>query len=363
MKKQKIRNKSKTVALPTNATKPPSVQLPDRLGIQWHLPYQNLRGKSLFVATPMYGGMCTGMFTKCLTTLTEICKEIGITLNLHFLFNESLIQRGRNYCCDEFLRARVGNPPPEGEEDTRPFFSHMLFIDADISFDPRDILCMLALSDPGSDKDIICGPYPKKCISWEKIKAACDSGVADKDPNVLDRFVGDYVFNPKPNETGRTPLTAPVEILEGGTGFMLIQRQAFEKFKAKFPNQEYRPDHVRTKYFDGSRPIHAYFDCVIDRGYTFDDVKALMQKCANGDEDVQSLAIEMLDKEKSASLRYLSEDYMFCRYAAMADCKIWLLPWIKLQHTGTYIFGGSLIDICLIGQSATADPTRLGGKK
>ena len=39
-------------------------------------------------------------------------------------------------------------------------------------------------------------PYPKKCISWEKITHAVNQGMADEDPEVLSKFVGDYVFNP-----------------------------------------------------------------------------------------------------------------------------------------------------------------------
>jgi hypothetical protein len=36
---------------------------------------------------------------------------------------------------------------------------------------------------------------------------------------------------------------------------------------------------------------------------------------------------------------------------------------MKMQHVGTYIFGGSLADLASIGASATADPSALGGKK
>src|SRR4029078_9310839 len=118
--------------------------LADRVGISAKIPYENLRGKTLFVATPMYGGQCTGIYTRCMLNLVEVCKDIGVQLTVHYLFNESLIQRGRNYCCDEFMRARIGTPPPEGEPDNRPFFSHMLFIDSDIAFEPKDVLFMLA---------------------------------------------------------------------------------------------------------------------------------------------------------------------------------------------------------------------------
>jgi hypothetical protein len=44
--------------------------------------------------------------------------------------------------------------------------------------------------------------------------------------------------------------------------------------------------------------------------------------------------------------------------------KNYLCPWIKLQHVGSYIFGGSLVDLAQIGASATADASQLKkGKK
>jgi hypothetical protein len=36
---------------------------------------------------------------------------------------------------------------------------------------------------------------------------------------------------------------------------------------------------------------------------------------------------------------------------------------MKLQHVGTYIFGGSLPDLAQLGVSATADPEQLKHKK
>jgi hypothetical protein len=62
-----------------------------------------------------------------------------------------------------------------------------------------------------------------------------------------------------------------------------------------------------------------------------------------------------LETEKTASKRYLSEDYMFCQYADRIGLKIWFCPWMQLQHVGTYVFGGSLGDLASIGAPATAD--------
>ena len=274
---------------------------------------EELRKRKLFLAAPMYGGMCAGMFTKSVADLASLCTSNGIELRSYFLFNESLITRARNYCVDEFMRSDA---------------THLMFIDSDIGFDPHDVLAMLALQGDDSEYDVLAGPYPKKCISWEKIKLAVDKGVADEDPNVLENFVGDYVFNPK-GGGGNIRIDQPVEVMEVGTGFMMTRRSAFEKFEKAFPQYSYKPDHVRTEAFDGSREIMQYFQAEID----------------------------------PKSKRYLSEDYWFCQKMIEIGGKIWYCPWMKLQHVGSYIFGGSLVDLASIGASATADPGKLGKNK
>jgi hypothetical protein len=213
----------------------------------------------------------------------------------------------------------------------------MLFIDADIGFEANDVISMLALMDQDKDDgmDILCSPYPKKCIAWEKIKAAVDQGQADDDPNILDNFVGDYVFNPVPGTT-EIKLDEPAEVLEGGTGFMMFTKKSLQKFKdAYWDDSEfspggfrYKPDHVRTEHFDGTREIMMYFQALIDPD----------------------------------SRRYLSEDYMFCQWARKVGLRIWLCPWVKLSHVGSFVYGGSLQALAAIGASATADTSKIGGK-
>jgi hypothetical protein len=276
---------------------------------QLKIPIENLRKKSLFVAAPMYGGQCAGMFTRSILDLSAVMAKHDIKLTVYFLFNESLVQRARNYCVDEFLRSGA---------------THMMFIDSDIGFDPRDILVLMAMSDDDTEYDVIGGAYPKKCISWEKIKAAVDRGAADEDPNVLEKYVGDYVLNPKAGyET--FAINQPVEVRELGTGFMMIRRKTFEDYERAFPELHYKPDHARTEHFDGHREIMAYFDCAIE----------------------------------PETKRYLSEDYFFCYNVQKMGGKVWLCPWMKLSHVGSYVFGGSLADIASIGAHATVDVSKI----
>src|ERR1019366_2387686 len=210
---------------------------------QIKIPIEELRKRSIFLAVPMYGGQCSGMFSRSFGDLAVKCVQYGIQLQVYFLFNESLITRARNYCADEFMRSDR---------------SHLMFIDSDIGFNADDVIALLALQSPNSqdysvdaedvntnvldDKgekvfkhvpahivkgtpyDIIGAAYPKKCISWEKIKLAFDKGAADANPNNLENFVGDYVFNPKMGGN-QIPINQPVEVGELGTGFMMIRRE------------------------------------------------------------------------------------------------------------------------------------------
>ena len=257
--------------------------------------------RKLMIATPMYGGQCAGMYTKSVAELVNLLTKMNIPHVPYFLFNESLITRARNYCCDVFYRSDC---------------THMMFIDSDIGFNPNDVVALLAMADDESEYDIIGGPYPKKCISWEKVKMAVDKGFADDDPNKLENFVGDFVFNPKIGSE-RISVGEPDEVLEIGTGFMMMKKATLTRFNEEYPQYMYRPDHVRTEDFDGSREIMMYFQAEID----------------------------------SKSKRYLSEDYWFCQKAQEIGLKTWLCPWMKMYHVGTYVFGGSLPGIVTGKQS------------
>jgi hypothetical protein len=251
-----------------------------------------LRKRKIFVATPMYGGMCTGAYTHSLLQFSTLCRQYDLHWDASFHYNESLIQRARNYLVDGFLRSDC---------------THLMFIDSDIAFNPMDILGMLALADKKSDYDVLCGLYPKKQIHWDRIKKAVEQNIELTHSDELAQFGGGFAFNLLP-ETESFKLTEPVQILEGATGFMLVQRHVFDQFKAAYPEKVYTPDHKYSTDFNGDRNIVAYFDCEID----------------------------------PISRRYLSEDYYFSRKIIDIGLKVWACPWITLTHIGTYAFQGSL---------------------
>jgi len=254
---------------------------------------EDLKKHKLFVATPMYGGMNHGLYMKSCLDLQSVMSKYGVEVKFSFLFNESLITRARNYLVDEFLRTD---------------YTHMLFIDSDIHFNPQDVIAMLAL-----DKDVIGGPYPKKSMNWGNIAEAARKHPTIE-PRELENLVGEYVFNVVKG-TQSFQVSEPLEVMEIGTGYMMIKRHVFSKLEEAFPQLRYKPDHVGQANFDGSRYIHAYFDTIIDTA----------DSATGGGSD-----------------RYLSEDYMFCQLWRKIGGQIYLCPWMRTQHIGTYAFTGNM---------------------
>ena len=176
---------------------------------------ETLSGKKIFVGTPMYGGSCLGMYMKSCLDLQSVAAQYGVEVKFSFLFNESLIQRARNYIADEFLN--------------RSDCTHLMFIDADIGFNPNDIIEMVK-----RDVDICCGLYPKKEINWQTVRNAVEKGVPNSE---LHAHTGVFVVNLVDyQEQARVRIDTPVEIWNGGTGFMLIKRHVLENMRQLVPS-------------------------------------------------------------------------------------------------------------------------------
>lgn len=261
---------------------------------------KRLQGKRLMVATPMYGGQCHGSYTNSCIELSNLCYRFGIPVIFKHLYNESLIQRARNYLVEHFYKSSA---------------THLLFIDADITFNAQDALILLSMcgeeADNGKTFDVIAAPYAKKAIAWEKVYDAVKEGLVDDDPSMLQKYAADFAFNPLLDGKSTFSWSEPLEVSEAGTGFMCISKNTIEMFRKKYPKQKYSPDHSRMKGFDKGNIIYAVFDCLID----------------------------------PESGRYLSEDYMFCQYVRKIGLSVWMCPWMKLGHTGTYTFMGSIPDL------------------
>lgn len=240
----------------------------------------------LFVATPMYGGLCTGGYTMGILNCVQTFAPRNIQMYYSYMMNESLITRARNGMAYDFLQSDA---------------THLMFIDADISFNPADIVRMI-----DADKDIICGLYPKKEINWQLVSDAVKRGVDYKD---LPNYTGSFVVNLVGGATEtQGNINEPMEIDNGGTGFMLIKREVFKVLQPTVP--KYTNDMI----------------LIVDKN---------PQK-----KIVDEFFATSIDEESGN--RLLSEDYHFCKIARKAGFKVYAAPWANLTHTGTYMFSGQL---------------------
>jgi hypothetical protein len=243
---------------------------------------------NLFLAVPCYDGSITEPFF--ISTLEAV--QMFSALRMRFSVvtaQDSLISRSRNILAAKFL----------ADEDA----THLLFIDADIGYDCRDILKLLMAS---KDKEIVTGSYPLKKIEWNQIKEASDRGVS---PEELAAYGVQFVNNFKQDTGGKVQVVnGLIEIQDAGTGFMLIKREAFLKLIEAYPELKYDDD-TNGITEEEKKWTYAFFNSYIDD-----------------------------DK------RFLSEDYGFCRYWQKIDGKVWVDPSIHLTHTGKMKYSGRLID-------------------
>jgi hypothetical protein len=240
----------------------------------------------IFIATPMYGGMCCGIYAQSMLGLQGVFAQMQIQSIYSVMFNESLIPRGRNAMTKAFLKSDA---------------THLFFIDSDICFNPSHVPPMIQ-----ADKDVICGIYPKKEINWQTVENAIKSGVP---VNELKSHTGAWVVNLMGYANSETvSISEPVEVMNGGTGFMLIKREVFEKLIPSTPT--YRNDvNDLTGTIACGEEIHEFFSLSID----------------------------------PETKRLLSEDYHFCQQWRSIGGKIYAAPWVTLGHFGSYLFEGQLL--------------------
>lgn len=232
----------------------------------------------LFVGTPMYGGMCHGAYANSCINLASIFNKIGIFVLFYYYYNDALVSRARNRIVDQFLKTDC---------------THLLFIDADIQFNPQDIVSILSMNH-----DMIGGPYAKKAINWKKVVQVIKD-IPDINPNDVERFAGDGVFNLK---NPLTDIHSLQEVEETGAGFMLIRRNVFLKMLEAYP---------QLRYVEDGEEKHCFFPTLIDSYGSVTD---------------------------GGTNRYLSEDYAFCSLWRKIGGKIMLAPWIVLKHIGNYAY-------------------------
>jgi hypothetical protein len=247
----------------------------------------------IMLATPMYGGQAHGGYTCGVATLFGLCALKNLNIAMHYMTHESLIPRARNTLVKWFL-----NDP----ENT-----HLLFIDADIQFDPHDILKLLEL-----DKDLIGMPYAKKQIDWNYIQQQCAAANGNIGKELLEKYGLTYILKCYANQDQASPILEAEEI---GTGLMLIKREVLEKMIAAYPD------------------LYAYSDDTVR--YKMDDMEG---------RKYYLLFETMLTDER----RYLSEDYAFCKRWRDIGGKIHVyLPVVTVHHGSyAYMYDSSIIKLC-----------------
>ena len=237
----------------------------------------------IMIATPMYGGMCTGAYVQGLLFTMSKMRELGINTAWCQITNESLITRARNELVRVFLE--------QGQD-------YLMFIDADIGFDGDAVAHLLA-----ADKDVVCGIYPKKEVNWDSVKRAVAAGKED-----IEDHAGAFVFNMIGTADAETDETGCIEVRHGGTGFMLIKRGVFEHLMPHVPT-------YRTSSFID--PETGQYD--------------------------KPLTYEFFATSIDKSGALLSEDYHFCELVREHGGEVWAHPFIRLTHTGTYVYDGDIL--------------------
>jgi hypothetical protein len=199
---------------------PESSNTNGQTNIQVDMDY--LKTTRVHICMPCYGGMLSEQTFMSFIKWGNACRQLGIDWTVETMTNESLISRARNTLTAKFLST-------EGS-------THLMFIDADIGWEPWHLLVML-----NRRVDVIGGLYPMKSlpVKW------CVNGIPGQ-------------------EQGQDNL---VEVTKTGTGFLLIRREVFEKLNQHPAVRPFNNDigldpalnvHMKT-YFDTAVRENRYY--------------------------------------------------------------------------------------------------------
>ncbi len=242
----------------------------------------SLPSVNLVVATPCFGGQISVLYAASLFKLQSLSRTFsGFRLKLLFKDGDALITRARASLVSQFL------------DD--PAATHLLFIDADIGFEPQQVLRLIECG-----AEMCAAVYPIKRIDWDKVKSTIAAGRPDPAAAALK-----YVFEvDDPNAV--TSSDGFVKVRYAGTGFLMIRREALERMCARYPELRYKRDHS-VDAASSSDNRFALFECMIAEDGT-----------------------------------YLSEDFAFCKRWTDMGGEIWADLDSKLRHVGPMTFCGDL---------------------
>ena len=253
---------------------------------------------SVVILTPCYGSLCYVSYVSSLLNTMNLFSTIGIKLRVEFCRNDSLVSRARNNLIAKAMFDKE--------------VTHMLFIDADITWNPIDIIKLIL-----AEKNIVGGVYPIKSYEWDKLvnpDNVLQDWIAKKNNSQLKASVADQDFiQHKMVRYNLNYISNTLEIASNltkvrhlATGFMMIRRDTIEKMARAFPSTKYTDD---VGYLHGEENEYAYalFDCGVEEGH------------------------------------YCSEDWMFCSRWAKMGGETWVDVTINLNHCGVEDFKGSFL--------------------
>jgi len=236
----------------------------------------------LVVGTPCYGGQVTTVYTSSLLRLQNACLRRGnVDLTVLLQAGDALITRARQNLVAHFLENAAA--------------THLLFIDADIGFEPDQVFRLLEC-----DADMTAAVYPTKRVDWAKFVALAQAGRGNPGSEALS-----YVLELEAPE--RLALRGHfVKARYAGTGFLMIRRAALIAMIQHHPELQYTNEHQTDDPLRGSKWRCALFNCIIDE----------------------------------ATGNYLSEDFSFCRRWIDMGGEIWVDLESRLNHVGSMTFLG-----------------------
>lgn len=238
---------------------------------------------NVVIATPCYGGLMTHVYVNSLLRLMSSSRKYGFSAGLFTAAHDSLITRSRNALVKSFLDATAA--------------THLMFIDADIGFEPEAVQRLLAF-----DEDVVAGMYPIKVVDWSRVSAAVRPGMSEdalRESGL--HFVG-VPCTGSEHENRAGFVTGKY----AGTGFMMIKRAAIERMVAAYPETQYRAMQTYPTRKEQGAPYYNLFDC-------------------------------MIEPESGV---YLSEDFTFCHRFRKIGGKVWLDTESRLRHVGSMEFHG-----------------------
>lgn len=251
----------------------------------------------LGIMTPTYDGKISTSFYHSLTNTISLLASVGIPAKVLFLEGDSLVHRARN---NVLARAMEDNS----------CFTHLMFIDSDITWYPIHVLQLIL-----RNKDLIGGLYPKKCLKLSKllgpnhVQLLLSNKSKYLNPNApnehyLEAAILDYNYNIERTGIKINNLVMPVK--EIATGFMMFKRGVITEMYKHFPETKYNCD------------IGCLTPAQNEFAYCLFDSQVVNQ-------------------------RLVSEDYLFCQRWASIGGEVFADLDIELVHTGQYHYRGAVL--------------------